>query len=206
MLLDPVKGEVTPDVYEVAGERFRGINDLVFAKNGDLYFTDQGGSSMIDPTGRVMRLRADGEIEILLANVPGPNGLALNPAETLLYVNVTRSNNVWRVPLLPSGGMSAIGAKVGVFIQLSGGLNGPDGLAIDAEGGLAVCLSGLGTVWLFSRYGEPVARIKSCKGIRTTNAAYGGPDGKTLYITESETGSILMARMPAPGTTMYSHR
>jgi hypothetical protein len=39
----------------------------------------------------------------------------------------------------------------------------------------------------------------------TTNAAYGGPDRRTLYITESETGTILSARLEVPGKEMYSH-
>ncbi|MBI4195001.1 MAG: SMP-30/gluconolactonase/LRE family protein [Betaproteobacteria bacterium] len=206
MLLDPDSGKVTPLVEEAAGERFKGINDFVFGKNGDLYFTDQGNSSMNDPSGRVFRLRADGELELILDKVPGPNGIALNPAETLLYVNVTRMNNVWRIPLLPEGGIMQLGAKIGVFIQLSGSLSGPDGLAVDAEGNLAICHSGLGTVWLFSKLGEPLHRIKSCRGIRTTNLAYGGPGFNTLYITESESGTILKAAMPFPGHLLYSHR
>lgn len=206
MLLDPASGKVTPFVDEVAGERFKGLNDFVFGKNGDLYFTDQGNSSMNDPSGRVFRLRAGGELELILDKVPGPNGIALNPSETLLYVNVTRMNNVWRIPLLPEGGIMHLGAKIGVFIQLSGSLSGPDGLAVDAEGNLAICHSGLGTVWLFSKLGEPLYRIKSCRGIRTTNVAYGGPEFKTLYITESESGSILKAAMPFAGHPLYSHR
>ncbi len=53
-------------------------------------------------------------------------------------------------------------------------------------------------------YGR-VFRVISCAGISTPNVAYGGPDGRTLYITESQTGSILQAKMPAPGQTLFSH-
>ncbi|MGZ8211133.1 MAG: SMP-30/gluconolactonase/LRE family protein [Burkholderiales bacterium] len=206
MIFDPESGKVTAHCDEVAGERFKGINDFVFGRNGDLYFTDQGNSGMNDPTGRVFRLRANGEIDLILDKVPGPNGIALNPNETLLYVNVTRMNNVWRIPLLPEGGIMQLGAKIGVFIQLSGSLSGPDGLAVDSQGSLAVCHSGLGTVWLFSKFGEPLYRIKSCRGIRTTNVAYGGNDMKTLFITESESGTILKATLPVAGLRLYSHR
>lgn len=207
LLLDPGYGKLTPVVDEVAGEGFKGINDFVFGRNGDIYFTDQGNSSMNDPSGRVFRWRArDGELELVLDKVPGPNGIALNPSETILYVNVTRMNNVWRIPLLPEGGIMQLGAKIGIFIQLSGSLSGPDGLAVDSEGGLAVCHSGLGTVWLFSKLGEPLYRIKSCRGIRTTNCAFGGPGLTTLYITESESGSILQAKVPLAGHPLYSHR
>ena len=95
--------------------------------------------------------------------------------------------------------------KVGVFIQLSGGLGGPDGLAADVDGGLAVAHIGLGSVWLFDPLGEPRYRVRSCAGLATTNVAYGGADNKTLFITESETGSVLCAQAPIAGRQMYSH-
>jgi gluconolactonase len=76
-------------------------------------------------------------------------------------------------------------------------------MALDAAGNLAVAHAGLGTVWLLSRLGEPIARVRSCAGVMTTNVAYGGPDNKSLYITESESGSILIADMPEPGRKMY---
>jgi len=63
---------------------------------------------------------------------------------------------------------------------------------------------GLGAVWLFSNRGEPLLRINSPLGALTTNVAFGGPDRKTLYITESESGSILRAPMPTAGRVMYS--
>ena len=53
--------------------------------------------------------------------------------------------------------------------------------------------AGFGTVWVFAALGEPLYRIKSCAGMRTTNVTYGGPDRKTLYITEAEHGVILKA-------------
>lgn len=201
MLLDPRTGAVTPVLERPNLDPFKGVNDLVFAGNGDLYFTDQGMTGLQDPTGRLFRLRADGRLETLLDNVPSPNGLVLNPSETAVYLAVTRGNCVWRVPLLPDGGVT----KVGVFVQLSGGLGGPDGLALDEQGNLAIAHFGLGTVWLVSPLGEPLYRIRSGAGLATTNVAYGGPDRRTLYITESETGSILTARVDVPGRVMYSH-
>jgi gluconolactonase len=65
--------------------------------------------------------------------------------------------------------------------------------------------AGFGAIWQFGPLGEPLARIRSCAGIRTTNIAYGGPDRRTLYITEAEQGAILTARMAVPGRPMYSH-
>lgn len=201
MLLDPASGRVTPHLDRPGIEPFKGLNDLVFASNGDLYFTDQGQTGLHDPTGRLFRLRANGQLDRLLENVPSPNGLVFNPDETILYLAVTRGNCVWRVPLLKDGWIS----RVGIFVQLSGSLGGPDGLAMDEAGNLAIAHVGLGSVWLFSRLGEPIYRIRSAAGIRTTNLAYGGPDRKTLYITESQIGTILTARLDVPGQLMYSH-
>jgi len=200
MVCDPREGKVEVFLDRPRRERFKGLNDLVFAHNGDLYFTDQGESGMHDPTGRLWRLRRDGRLQLLLDNVPSPNGLVLTPNESILYLAVTRGNAVWRVPLHPDG---TIG-RVGIFIQLSGG-TGPDGMAMDAEGNLAVCHVGMGSVWLFSRLGRPLYELPSCAGHATTNAAYGGPDGKTLYITESETGAILKAQLETPGLRLFSH-
>jgi gluconolactonase len=201
MVLDPARGTVTPLLERRWSERFKGVNDLVFARNGDIYFTDQGQTGLHDPTGRVYRLRADGTLDLLVANVPSPNGLVLNGSEHILYVAATRGNSIWRVPLMPDGTVS----KVGIFVQLSGSLGGPDGLAMDADDDLAIAHAGLGTVWLFSRTGEPLYRVRSCEGLTTTNVAYGGPDNRTLFITESESGCILKAQMPVAGRPMVSH-
>jgi hypothetical protein len=60
------------------------VNDLTFASNGDLYFTDQGQTGMHDSTGCVYRLRANGQVDRVLDNVPSPNGLVLNAHENVL--------------------------------------------------------------------------------------------------------------------------
>lgn len=201
MQLDPKTGAVTSLIDRRWSERFKGVNDLVFAHNGDIYFTDQGQTGLHDPTGRVYRLRTTGELDLIVGNVPSPNGLVLNGAQHILYVAATRGNCIWRIPLMPDGTAS----KVGIFVQLSGGLGGPDGLAMDVEDNLAIAHAGLGTVWLFSRLGEPIYRIRSCEGLATTNVAYAGPENRHLYITESESGCILVAKLPTPGRAMYSH-
>lgn len=201
VIVDPVNGKVEPYVTHRWSESFHGVNDLHFAMDGTLYFTDQGQSGIHEPTGRVYRLTTDGRLQRLIGNGPSPNGLVLSPDESLLYVGMTRANAAWRVPLLPDGTTS----KVSLFIQLSGGHGGPDGVAIDETGGLLICHVGLGTVWHFDPLGQPLHRIRSCAGLATTNVAFGGPDRKTLYITESETGSILVADLPVAGQPMYAH-
>jgi gluconolactonase len=200
--LNPQSGRVEPLISHYRSEGFKGINDLVFASNGDLYFTDQGHTGFQDPSGRVFRLDCDGRLVCLIDSVPGPNGLVLNAEESVLYVAVTWDNAVWRLPLRADGGVS----KVGAFIRLSGGLSGPDGLAMDVEDNLCICHNGLGTVWMHSQLGEPLYRIRSCAGLMTTNLAYGGPENRSVYIIESESGSVLRAELPHPGRLMFSHQ
>jgi len=191
LTLDPAIRKIEIILAEAPDSPFKGLNDLIFARNGDLYFTDQGLTGLHDASGRLFRLRVDGRLDCLLDNVPSPNGLVLAPDERSLLLAVTRDNAVWRVPFLPDGNGVF---KVGVFVRLSGG-NGPDGLAIDAAGNLVVCHLGLGAVWVFDPHGEPLRRIQSCAGRLTTNATFGPPRQPGLYITESDTGSILRAEV-----------
>jgi gluconolactonase len=200
--IDPKSGAVETVVDHRWSESFHGCNDLHFASNGDIYFTDQGQSGMHEPTGRVYRYTTAGKLDRLIGNGPSPNGLVLNPEETVLYVGMTRGNAAWRVPLLPDGTTT----KVSIFIQLSGGYGGPDGLGMDSKGGLLICHAGLGTVWHFDHLGQPAHRIRSCEGLMTTNMAWGGPDKKSVFITESASGCILRAELPVAGQPMYAHR
>jgi gluconolactonase len=182
-------------------EPFLGLSDLVIARDGAVYVSDQGQSDLCRAVGRVFRWRQGSGLELLLENIASPNGLALSPAEDMLYVAVTRANAVYRVPLRPDGSIG----KVGVHIHLSGGTGGPDGLAVDRLGGLVVAHYGLGRVWLFDRRGLPAGHIDTPTGEGTTNVAFGGPGGRSLFITEASTGSILVADAHVPGHPLYSH-
>src|SRR5260370_6748371 len=78
ILLDPANGKVTPLIETRASESFKGVNDLFFAANGDLYFTDQGQTGLHDPTGRVYRYDTAGKRTPPVNNAPTPNSLSLN--------------------------------------------------------------------------------------------------------------------------------
>lgn len=198
--VDPATGAVEPVVSRYMTEHFRGVNDLVFAPSGNLYFTDQGQTDIDNPTGALYCWTVDGTLKRIIDNAPSPNGLAVSADERMIFVAVTRGNAIWRIPLSIEGNVS----RMGVFLHLSGG-NGPDGVAMMEGGGLAVAIVGMGCVWIFDPVGEPLYRIMSCRGALTTNIAFGGPDRKTLYITENHSGAILMARVPVAGAVMYSH-
>jgi len=201
-ILQLAPGESVPEelVTGLHSEGFRGCNDLFFSANGELWFTDQGQSGLHDQSGRLFRKPAEGVLAASLSGIPSPNGLVMNTDETQIYLAVTRANAIWRVPLMEGGGVS----KVGLFIQLSGGIAGPDGLALDAEGGLVVAHPGIG-VWRFDRMGRPTHLAESPEGSVWTNVAFGGPDNQDLHIVDSLAGAIWRVRMPHPGKAMFSH-
>jgi len=198
MLCEIASGAVRPYLARRNSERFKGVNDLIFDAKGNLYFTDQGQTGMHDPTGRVYRLRPNGQLDLLLANAPSPNGLALSPDEKVLFLAVTRGNAVWRMPLLDDGSVS----KVGQFFT-SYGPSGPDGMAVDQQGRVLVANPGLGYVWLLNHRAEPVQVLRSAEGMSLTNIAFGGPERKTLYCTESTSGSILRAQLDVAGLPIH---
>src|SRR3982750_4566499 len=90
LALDTRRGKVEEVLGSAFSESFKGLNDLHFADNGDLYFTDQGQSGIADPTGRVWRLRANGELQKLVHNAPAPTGITLNKKNSQVYVAMTR--------------------------------------------------------------------------------------------------------------------
>lgn len=193
MRLDPDSGEVFPALKDADTEAFKGCNDLHFGADGSLYFTDQGQTGLQDPTGRVWRWQPEtGALTCLIDKVPSPNGLVLDVNEHVLFLAVTRANAVWRLPISPSGRVT----KAGLFIQFSGGRAGPDGLALTAQNGVVVCQTGMGLVWVHNALGQPIAVVRSPNGLGTTNCAFGGPEGRTLFITESDSGTILQADFP----------
>lgn len=201
MAVDVTRGTVRPFLDRRNSERFKGVNDLVFDSRGNLYFTDQGQTGLHDPTGRLYRLRPDGRLDLLLHNVPSPNGVALSPDERVLYLAATRGNQVWRVPLLDDGSVS----KVSPFFT-SYGPSGPDGLAVDEAGRVIVANPGLGCAWVLNHRAEPETVLRSCAGSSLTNVAFGGPQRRTLYCTESVTGSVLRATLDTAGLPIHRGR
>lgn len=186
LAFDPSTQQIKPKLTRKNLERFKGPNDLILDSKQNLYFTDQGQTGMTDPTGKVYRLSPDGRLDTLVDNGASPNGLVLSRDERFLYVAMTRANQVWRLPLHEDGTTS----KVGVFFQSFGNV-GPDGLALDEEGNLFICHPSLGSVFVVDASGIPKARIVSgSPGINLTNCCFGGPEHKTLYITDSLEGNI----------------
>jgi gluconolactonase len=201
VVADPSSGAWSILLDRAFGEPFKGLNDLAFAPNGDLYFTDQGQTGLQDPSGRLYRLAVDGRLEIVLDGIPSPNGLAFDRSGETLWLAATRANQIWRLPLRADGRAT----KVGVFVQLQG--SGPDGLAVADDDSVWVAQPGIGSIWGFSRHGEPIARIRSAsKGGMTTNLAFGWPDNGCLYFVESTTGTLQCAEVDRSGASLFAHQ
>ncbi|MEQ8193244.1 MAG: SMP-30/gluconolactonase/LRE family protein [Rhodospirillales bacterium] len=199
MVLDPKTAAVEPFLDFRPAESFKGVNDLIFASNGDLYFTDQGKTGLHDPTGRVYRYSERRGLESLIDTLPGPNGITLDPAETVVLVG-NRSNTIWWLPLNEERPQS----RAAVFCFLPG-FGTPDGQAMDEAGNLIVCQSRMGIARMFDNKGLPIYDIHSCITPKMSNLAFGVTGNrKQLYIVEGS-GAVLIAEMPVPGLTLYSH-
>ncbi|MBV5293423.1 MAG: SMP-30/gluconolactonase/LRE family protein [Curvibacter lanceolatus] len=197
MVLDVTRGSLRPLLARRNTESFKGVNDLCFDSRGNLFFTDQGQTGLHDPSGRVYRLSPEGRLDLLLSNVPSPNGIVLSPDERFLFVAATRGNCVWRMPLLADGSV----AKAGQFFT-SYGPSGPDGLAMDEAGRLIVANPGLAYVWVLNGRAEPVEVLRGPSGHSLTNVAYGVADRRTLFVTDSTAGEILWAPMSEAGVAL----
>lgn len=181
-------------------ESFRGLNDLTFDARGRCYFTDQGQTGLHDPSGRVFRWDlSTGQLDCLIATAPSPNGLLVDRDGKFLFVAVTRANAVWRGPLQRDGSLS----KVGAFRTFYGA-SGPDGMAMDDEGGIVVAHASLGAAFLLDARGDVTHIVRSPAGTTLTNVAF-RPGTSELLMTESHTGSILVAELPHAGARLYSH-
>jgi gluconolactonase len=166
---------------EYLGARFNSPNDLAIRSDGNIYFTDpdwQAPDPAPQAAERAYRISPGGAVEPCgeymesgsLEIVQKPNGVTLTRDENTLYIGGT--SGLFKFPVA-AGGAVGIGSPVAA---VSGGV---DGLAKDCAGNLYVT-NGQSVVVL----DEDDALIGSIPvGIQVTNVAFGGADGRTLYIT-----------------------
>jgi gluconolactonase len=114
-----------------------------------------------------------------------------------VYLAETYRNRILRYQVGPDG---AIGERE-EFAALPGG-DGPDGMAFDEAGNLYVAHYGGGKVAIFAPTGEMIDQIP-VPGAFVTNVAFGGPDRRTLVITDVETASLYQTRVDVPGLVLY---
>lgn len=190
-------GRITPFVDRFEGRPLNGANDLVFDRNGVLYFSDPWGSSEERPIGGFYRAFPDGRLERIDSGLAFPNGVAINSHESAVFLAETRPNRILRYAIAADG---AIEERT-VFARLSGG-PGPDGMAFDAEGRLFVAHHGEGRVVVLDSAGREVEQIPT-PGRQPTNVAFGGPDFDTLIVTEVETRSVYRVKLGVKGQPLF---
>ncbi len=180
-------------VDKYMGKRFNSPNDLVFAKNGDLYFTDPPyglPGQMKDPGKEldfqgVYRLSAKGDLTLLTKEMTRPNGIGLSPDEKTLYVaNSDPEAAIWRAfPIKDDGtlgaGKTIYDATKDVAASPDKGL--PDGLKVDAKGNIfATAVNG---VYVFAPDFTFLGRIVT--NDKTANVGW-GDDGSVLYLCTND--------------------
>jgi len=188
----------------VVVERFEGgqlnsPNDAVYASDGSLYFTDPpyGLEGLEDSPAReldfngVYRLRPSGELELLVRDQTRPNGIALSPDETTLYVaNSDEENKVWMAYDIDDSGAS--NARVFYDVNDQDAPGAADGVKVDLAGNLFA--TGPGGVWIIAPDGTHLGTIST--GEVTANVGW-GDDGRTLYLTSST--SLYRIRLTTEG-------
>jgi gluconolactonase len=180
-------------VDKYMGKRFNSPNDLVFAKNGDMYFTDPPyglPKQMNDPNKEldfqgVYRYSAKGELTLLTKEMSRPNGIALSPDEKTLYVaNSDPDKAIWMAfPIRDDGTLGAgkvlYDATADVKANPNKGL--PDGMKVDKDGHIfATAVNG---VYVFSPEGKLLGRIVT--NDKTANVGW-GDDGSVLYMCTND--------------------
>ena len=203
------EGEIVVNTYQ--GQPLNGVNDLVFDRNGALYFSDPWRSSAANPIGGFYRLFPDGALEQIDTGLQFPNGVAISPSGDAVYLAETIPNRILRYAI---GSDGSIGQRehwadmprvtfpgAGDADDLPTG--GPDGMAFDEAGNLYVAYYGGGRVVIFAPDGSRAGEIL-VPGASVTNIAFGGPDRRTAVITDVATASVYTAQVDTPGLRLFS--
>jgi gluconolactonase len=181
-------GTMVPLATQYEGKRLNSPNDLVFDKQGSLYFTDPPyglPGTFKDPTKElpfqgVYRVADSGKISLLTHELEAPNGLAFSPDYRTLYVaNSQKEKPIWMAyPVKGDGSLGAgrVFADSSKLFKEGDGV--PDGLKVDVKG--HIFATGPGGVLIYTPDGTLIGRILT--GVPTANVAW-GEDGATLFIT-----------------------
>lgn len=164
-------------------------NDLAIAPNGTLYASDPNWGVK---TGQLWRIDPDGTTTRLATDMGTTNGVEVSPDGKRLYVNESVQRNVWVFDIQPDGGV----ANKRLLRQFPD--HGFDGMRCDADGNLYITRYGKGTVAVLSPEGEVLREI-NVLGARPSNLCFGGPDGRTVYVTEVEHRRLVQFRVETPG-------
>ena len=194
--VDPKTGQIETLYTACNGKRLRGPNDLVFDRDGNIYFTDLGKRRDDEiERGAVYFAKRDGS---LIKSVAGPtftaNGCALSPDGKTLYFVETESARLWGVDLKAPGEPirapfpSPNGARF--IAQCGGRYQRFDSMAVDAAGNICVATLMHGGITIISPDGGTIRHLP-LPDFMVTNICFGGPDLATAYVTLSASGRLI---------------
>lgn len=162
-------------------------NDIAIDSKDRLYASDPDFKAN---TGRIWRIDPDGKITLLDSVSEGAaNGIEVSPDEKTLYVNGGKFIWAYR---LKDGKIS----DRRVLIQFPDFT--VDGMRCDIKGNIYIARFGKGVIAKISPQGEVLKEIGTA-GKRTTNVAFGGKDGRTVFVTLMDKGNIESFRVDEPG-------
>jgi gluconolactonase len=215
--IDP-KAQVTILADSYQGKPLNSPNDLVYKSDGTLYFTDPPyGLRTQKDNDPEKQLQVNGvyrlpgafsqkpgappsrdQLQLLVTDLPRPNGIVFSPDEKYLYVNNSEPKKFWMRYSVKADGTLTDGK---VFFDASSDLRpgSPDGMKVDQEGNLYS--AGPGGIWIFSPDGKHLGTLDISE--KVGNLAWGGPDYKTLYITASS--SVYRISLKIPGVYPHVH-
>ena len=164
-------------------------NDLAIGPDGTLWASDPNWGKN---TGQLWRIDTSGKITAAAKDLGTTNGIEVSPDGKTLYVNESVQRGVWAFPI---GADGALGEKrlVKQFPD-----HGFDGMRCDADGNLYITRYGEGTVVKLSPGGEILKKI-DVLGASPSNLCFGGPDGRTIYVTEVQHRRLVSFRVDRPG-------
>lgn len=190
-------GDATIVVSAYDGTALNGANDLIFDKDGNVYFSDPWRTSAENPTGGFYRYTVAGELQQIDTGLAFPNGVALTHDGQYVILAETYRNRLLRYRIDTDG---TVGPRE-VWAETSLPPGG-DGMAFAEDGNLYVAHHGAGSVDIFDPNGTQVGSI-SVPGAQVTNCAFGGPHRKTLVITECATGSLYSIELDVAGQPLH---
>ena len=164
-------------------------NDLAIMDNDILFASDPNWGNS---TGQLWRIDTDGSTHLLETGMGTTNGIEVSPDNKTLYVSESNQRNVWAYDLSAKGEIS----NKRLLLKLPD--FGSDGARCDAKGNLYLTRYGKGTVAIISPKGE-ILREVQLKGKNPSNICFGGPDGKTCYVTMADRGNLEMFVTDVPG-------
>lgn len=182
-------GAVTVLADRYLGRKFNSPNDVVVRSDGALFFTDPPygleGREPELPFAGVYCIAPDGEVKLLSVYFQRPNGLAFSPDEKTLYIGDSGAGFIHAFEVAHDGALSKMRL-------LAEGV-GPDGMKVDQTGNLWT--SAKDGMRVYSPGGALLATIPFPE--QPANCAFGGEDGKTLYVTARH--GLYQIRCKAPG-------